>query len=689
MNQYREDTHAQFGNVRMVKEVSSLANQLGRERTLCEIYGAGGWDLRFEDMKRIGDWLEVLGINTLDEHLSYVTLRGARKADHPQSFSYHEPWWPAYHVMAQYFTRVSAALSHGQQINRVLVIQPTTTAWMYQGNQAQLTKIGKGFCDLLMALEQAQVEYDIGCEDVIARHGKSRQTGTADGAHGVNELSIGQRSYHTVVLPPNTETLRSETVKWLEPWAVRGGKILSCGPAPALVDGRPSDRAEKLAKQPGWQQLKPEEAVDVLVPVLGRDGTAIRRAPGDKGILFHHRRRFDDGEVLFLVNTSIEAPSAGTIESQLKGVEAWDCHTGKITPYPFASESGATRLSFRLPPCGSLLLFLSSKPGQPSVAAAPTVATVQPDGPTQVRRVGPNVLTIDYMDVTVGGETKKRLHFYHANQLAFVKNGMERNPWDSAVQFKEELISKKFPPGSGFEATYRFTIDGTVPKPLEIVIERPDLYTITCNGSPVAATKSAWWLDKAFGRIDITSAAKTGENAVTIKAAPMTIYHELEPAYLLGDFSLRAAESGFIVSPAAPLGLAAWDKQGLPFYATGVTYSQKFNLAQPSGRYRVALADWYGSVAKVTVNGKEAGYIGWRPFECDVTDLVQPGSNTIEVTVVGTLKNTLGPHHAGKITGTAWPSMFRQGPQTGPPPGTAYHTIGYGLLGPFVLKRVP
>ncbi len=86
MNQYHEDTHAQFGNARMVRELASVANQLGRPRTLCEAYGAGGWDLRFEDMKRIGDWLFALGVNTLDQHLSYVTIRGARKRDHPLPF---------------------------------------------------------------------------------------------------------------------------------------------------------------------------------------------------------------------------------------------------------------------------------------------------------------------------------------------------------------------------------------------------------------------------------------------------------------------------------------------------------------------------------------------------------------------------------------------------------------------------
>ena len=75
-------------------------------------------------MKRIGDWLEVLGVNTLNQHLSSITLRGARKGDYPQSFSYHEPWWEAYHVSAQYFARLSAALSQGEQVNEVLVLEP-------------------------------------------------------------------------------------------------------------------------------------------------------------------------------------------------------------------------------------------------------------------------------------------------------------------------------------------------------------------------------------------------------------------------------------------------------------------------------------------------------------------------------------------------------------------------------------
>ena len=70
-----------------------------------------------------------------------------------------------------------------------------------------------------------------------------------------------------------------------------------------------------------------------------------------------------------------------------------------------------------------------------------------------------------------------------------------------------------------------------------------------------------------------------------------------------------------------------------------------------------------------------------------MTDAVQSGENAVEVLVIGTLKNTLGPHHAGSAVGSAWPGMFRQGPEHGPPPGAAYHTLGYGLFGPIELRQ--
>ncbi|MHC4098519.1 MAG: glycosyl hydrolase, partial [Planctomycetota bacterium] len=867
MNQYREDTHAQFGNARAVRELSSVANQLGRTRTLCEAYGAGGWDLRFEDMKRIGDWLYVLGVNTLNEHLSYITIRGARKRDHPQSFSYHTPWWKAYHVMAGYFTRLSLVLSQGEQINQVLLIEPTTTTWMYQpdsSQRARLGDIGNQFQDMVLSLERAQVEYDIGCEDIIARHGSIEAA----------MLEVGKRKYDTVVLPPLTENLNAKVMDLLETYLKTGGAVICCGPPPARVDGRLSERGQKVSKSSGWSRLEP-----AVVPrkLLNRPakGFTILRGEDDKGILFHHRRQMEDGEFLFLVNTSITAPSSGTIESNLQGLEQWDLQTGKISKYSFKKTDNGINAEFKLPPCGSLLLFLTKKSRNPAPTKAEIATEIPAKGPPKARRLEHNVLTLDYVDVTAGGETKKNIYFYRANRFAFQQNGMDRNPWDSAVQFRDELIKKKFPADSGFSATYRFTIEKQVPNELYIVIERPDLYSINCNGKAVKAIKGSWWLDKSFGKVNIKAAAKVGDNTVTIKASPFTIYHELEPAYVLGDFALKAADSGFVIVSDRPLGLDhrrdthgtnpdgsmwlsngigfssdvkndgdpfiifdlgsvvdlrtikiwnynevnltgrgakqvqiigsatgkdgsftislgkfniekatsgsaspetlnigakgvrfvkfdilsnhngvtfptsdgsndnafvglsevrffgippsttkskqiptvaihdvsseltrnfnrratfliddsglsinGWNQQGYPFYAAGVSYTQTFKVTKPKGKYQVQLPHWYGSVAEVIVNGKPAGYIAYQPWQCDVTPLVKRGTNEIEIVVIGTLKNTLGPHHAGQTLGAAWPNMFHRGPEKGPPPGNQYHTVGYGLFKPFVLKNM-
>ncbi|MHC4160315.1 MAG: glycosyl hydrolase, partial [Planctomycetota bacterium] len=510
MNQYSEDTHSQFGNIRAVKELSSVANQLGRKRTLCEAYGAGGWELRLEDMKRIGDWLYVLGINTLNEHLSYVSIRGARKRDHPQSFSYHEPWWEAYHTISSYFTRLSAALSQGEEVNKILVIEPTTTVWMYQpdpNHKKELERIGSEFQQIVVALAKAQVEYDIGCENIIALHGSTKG----------DMLIVGQRQYSTIVLPPLMENVNAKTMDLIEAYTKDGGKVLCCGEPPTLVDGQPSGRGKAASQSRGWEQVEPEAVAGVLQD-SSKDKFAIQASQDDAGILLHHRRCLDDGEILFLVNTSIESGSSGKIESAMGSVEEWGLETGNILPYPFEKNDNGIKIDFELAPCGSQLLFLFKEMGTATTPEPTSTSTLTATGPVKVRRIKPNVLTLDYVDVTVGGETRENAYFYLASQMPFRKNGMERNPWDSAVQFKDELITKKFSPDSGFVAKYRFIIEGKAPSSLYFVIERPDLYTISCNGRPISASEGIWWLDRSFGKIDITQVVKTGENTVTIKA---------------------------------------------------------------------------------------------------------------------------------------------------------------------------
>ena len=76
---------------------------------------------------------------------------------------------------------------------------------------------------------------------------------------------------------------------------------------------------------------------------------SIRRDEGDQGILFHHRRQLDDGEILFLVNTSIDSPSSGVIRTTTLGIEQWDLRQARISALSVCRRARRTRVESQLP----------------------------------------------------------------------------------------------------------------------------------------------------------------------------------------------------------------------------------------------------------------------------------------------------------------------------------------------------
>ena len=165
----------QFGNVRNVKELASVANQFERHRTLSETYGASGYGFDFISMKRNGDWEYALGVNFMNQHLSYQSMLGDRKHDFPQTFSYHAPWWDEYPIQADYFGRLSLALSSGQQENQTVVIEPTTTSWMYfspASRNGALDTLEHDFRNFIDAFETSKFEYDLASEKTMKDFGK-------------------------------------------------------------------------------------------------------------------------------------------------------------------------------------------------------------------------------------------------------------------------------------------------------------------------------------------------------------------------------------------------------------------------------------------------------------------------------------------------------------------------------------
>ena len=688
MNKYDEGTHGQFGNARAVRELQSVANQRGFKRTLSETYGAGGWDLRFEDMKRIGDWEYALGVNTLNQHLSYVTIAGARKRDHPQSFSYHEPWWDYYTVLDDYFGRLSVALSYGEQHNHVLLIEPTTTLWMYgsiAGTHEHPDGIGDAFQNTVLEFERLQVEYDIGSEDVMARWGSA----------GDGRITVGERSYDVVVIPAGTENLNTATVGLLRDYLASGGRVLAFGDVPSYVDGEPSEAVIALASEYGesWTTAASpagESALSMLEP----DGLRFNDPAAIKGTLFHHRRRLADGDLVFLVNSSAEENAAGSFDIAGKAVLRLSAEYGVSGSYSIDSierHSDGVTVSFDVPPAGSKLLYIERNGRQESAAPmGRNGKVVEPEGGIAISRTAPNVLTLDYCDVTVGGTRTKNIYFYEAQRKIFNHFGFDRNPWDSSVQFKSSILDRDtFPEGDGFSADYRFTVrDGVDTASISAVVERPERWTVSINGHDV--TPDGWWLDRKFGKYPIGGHVKPGANTLTVTATRMSVHAELEAAYIIGDFALEAGRAGFDIVPARVLTYGPWNEQGMPFYADAVSYTGTFDMTQDRQPYFVQLGGWLGGTAVVSINGKVVRTLVSRPWEGTIygDGLIKEGPNEITVTVYGTLKNLLGPHHNGEVRGTAWPSMFWKAPEH-LPPASEYDTIGYGLFEGFTVREVP
>ena len=660
-NQFSEQVNSQFGNVRSVKELASAANQIGQRRTLSETYGGGGWDLRFEDMKRLGDWEYALGVNVMNQHLSFGTITGARKYDYPQSFSYHEPWWNHYGVLANYFARLSLALSSGDEVNRTLVIEPTTSAWMYAAPRPneRMMQIGEAFPDFVTRLAHRQVEFDLGSENIIKDHGR------VEG----KQFVVGKRSYDVVILPPGTENLDGATARLVRKYMEAGGKLTSYVSGELLVDGAPGGfPIARSAEEPA----NPE----------------ITRVEG--AMLFHQRRRLKDGELWFFANSSLEAPAGAIVRTRAKSIERLDPLTGSAAPYPATIASGLLEFSVALPPAGSLLIAVKDEMGPAAATPQPvTTELVLARSSLAVERSAPNAIRIDYCDLTLNGVTQKDVYFFRAADEVFKAYGFqEGDPWNMAVQFKTSILDRnKFSPDSGFEATFWFDVaEGVNTAPLRAVVERPALWTVWVNGSPVESQRGQWWLDVDFGMYPIGPRVKPGRNSLKIAARPMSVHNELEPVYIIGDFGAVAQEKGFRVVPASPLNLGSWKEQNLPFYADTVSYTKRFEL-QRGGRYKVVLGKWAGTVAEIRVNGKSAGIIGWQPYELPIDGVVQSGENRIEVLVSGSLKNLLGPHHGNITRGLASPASVRNAPVT-MPSGAQYDQLPYGLMDDFQVVRL-
>ena len=213
-----------IGDCLTARQVSSAAEQMGKESVLSETFACCGHNVSFAELKGIYEWQMVRGINLMCPHLEGYSIRGLRKRDYPPAMYIQQPWWKVYGRLVEALSRESMILAEGEKRVDVLLLHPQTTAWTLYNDtdHSAISKLDQKFLDTIKALERKHIVFHLGDETMMERHGKIE-----DG-----KLCIGKQRY-THVIDSCCQVLLPNTQKLLDEFRQGGGHIIGVEDLPA------------------------------------------------------------------------------------------------------------------------------------------------------------------------------------------------------------------------------------------------------------------------------------------------------------------------------------------------------------------------------------------------------------------------------------------------------------------------
>jgi hypothetical protein len=637
-----------------VKQAASVGSQLGK-RVLSEMYGGAGWSLSLEELKWIAERQFALGVNFSRPHLALYSLRGRRKRDQPPSLHVQQPWWPDYKMLNDRFARLLFMLTQGKRVTDLLLLHPIGSAWAIHdpNDSSAVNEMSRHFSGISKFLLGIHRDHDYGDESLMESHG------VVSG----DKLKVGDAEYGVVILPPLV-TLQSSVAKLLREFHAAGGKLILIGDGPERLDGEAGPEADRFRE---WLEAVatrcPRDDADALERALFAFGWPRLQIKDEEGeyaesILVHHRD-LGSRQIFFFANSDPEAEVYADVALMGTGsVQEWDLDTGRVSLVPVRQAMGSAAFKLRFQPMQSRLIVLDSEedawigaPGRTS-----DVGIFYGESEWDLTLLEPNALTLDT-----------------------ARYRIDDGEWSEPVnvlRIQEDLSRRA---GEG-EIALEFTFENRMtrdPGPLYLVTELPEEQEISVNGEPVASADEGGWTDVSFRKIPIAGRLQPGSNVITLKrkwsGGPQAAHAsegggpdecEIEAIYLLGNFGVEAAGgpepeprgSSRIYGPFALVDLPATvetgdlTRQGLPFFRGTVALEQEIWLPEQPGdgdvRVILEFETLNAAVSKVSVNGREAGKLAWRPYRLDVTDLVPEGENLIlRLELTGTCRNLLGPHH--------------------------------------------
>ena len=425
-----------------------------------------------------------------------------------------------------------------------------------------------------------------------------------------------------------------------------------------------------------------QAVVDAIAPksftLKDKNGRAVART--------YLQHRIDgDQEIFFIVNSDRDSEKEYVLtflNSRDKEIVIWDCLKGTCCRAAASILGNDLRWELRLPPCGSVLLTLGDASevcaSSPALQLRACCKTQRLGDEFDFARTDPNVLTLDKISVSLDdGKTFEPEDFDRRvrKRLAEHFGITESLLWQPWVAIRKGIFNGK---GGDIILRYSFLSDLRAPRAC-VVIEDIQKGALAVNGKSVDTSDHGWHWDRAFGKVDISDFVTTGVNIVDFKLH-YDFLSEVEPAYIIGDFGVELVDPfrARLVGEQKKLRIGSWSDQGYPFYSGRMVYKSEFR-AETNTHTVLRLIRPSGILYKVRVNGQDAGPIMWRPYELELTPLVEAGMNTVEIEVVSSLQNSWGPLHDKIGDDNMWPgpNAFDNEPEL----REEINSFNYGLLG--------
>ena len=673
-----------------IKQCTSVANQFGRKRVLSELYGCSSWELTFEGQKWSGDWQYVLGVNLRCQHLALYTLRGCRKRDYPPAFNYNTTWWKYNGVTEGYFARVGRVMTEGEAVRDVLLLHPVATGWAMlgegQSSREEVDAYGERLNEFTRALLATHYDFDFGDEQIMATDGRVED----------ETLWVGQAAYKALVIPPDTRTLLSSTVELLEQFLEAGGAVIAVEPTPTMIEAEPSERVRDLLAGEGITIVPGKAGLQAALEAVLPRRVSLRNVQGQEAApLLYMQRSFGGRFAYFVVNN--DRHSGYDIELSLEGsgrIEEWNPLTGEIEGVAASEQDGRLCFSAHFGPAGSRLYVVDpqGKPEPSRETRRPTaIHLLRPPvnasfiGPAcAFTRTDPNVLTLDMCQHRMGdGEWSQTMEVWRAQNEIRTALGMRPNYYNGLPQRYKWVLGPHARDGAPVELRFTFAVRDVPASPIYLLVEGASQFTITLNGRTVSNETVGWYLDRSFHKVALPP-LQEGANVLVLGCA-YTNYMELEDCYLMGDFGVGIDRA--IIAEPQKLHFGDWTTQGYPHYAGSMIYHGELDYDPKEGeRVRVYLGEYQAVDVAVHVNGTLAGHIPWISENgLDITPHLIPGMNKVNMEVVSSPRNMLGPLHLapGREPWTDWRS-FRSTDETYTP---GYVLKSWGLMGQVRVQR--